>query len=89
MTKIGQNTGRAGRGRPKGALNKTTRTAKEAIAFAGEAIGGAERLVDWIKSDPENEKAFWTTIYPRLMPLQVNGPGENGEHSVIFKTVYE
>lgn len=72
----------AGMGRPKGALNKTTQSAKEAIAEAAEALGGAERLVNWVKEDPSNERVFWGTIYPKLLPLQVNGAGDNGEHLV-------
>ena len=58
-------------GKPKGALTKTTRTAKEAIALAAEGLGGAERLIAWAQSDPLNERAFWSTIYPKLLPLQV------------------
>lgn len=65
--------GRRGPGRPKGSKNKTTLIAKEAIAKAAENIGGAERLTDWIKEDPENEAAFWKTIYPRLLPVQHEG----------------
>lgn len=67
-------------GRPKGVPNKTTQVAKDAIAQAADALGGAKRLVAWAKEDPTNERAFWTTIYPKLLPLQVNGAGENGEH---------
>ena len=62
----------AGKGRPKGALNKTTRIAKEAIAYAAQGLGGADRLVAWAKEDGKNEAAFWTSIYPRLLPLEVN-----------------
>lgn len=62
----------AGKGRPKGAVNKTTRTAKEAIAFAAEGLGGGERLAAWAKEAPENERTFWGTIYPKLLPLQVD-----------------
>lgn len=69
-------------GKPKGAISKTTRTAKEAIAIASEKLGGAERLVEWAKEDPLNERAFWSSIYPKLLPLQVNGAGENGEHLI-------
>lgn len=71
-------TGRFGPGnpgKPKGALSKTTRTAKEAISIAAEKLGGADRLVEWAKEDPANERAFWTTIYPKLLPLQVTGEG--------------
>ena len=38
-------------------------------------VGGAERLAAWVQESPENEKAFWTTIYPKLLPLQVNAKG--------------
>lgn len=66
---------RRGGGRPKGALNKTTKAAKEAIAEAADALGGADRLVAWAKEDPQNERVFWGTIYPKLLPLQVTGEG--------------
>lgn len=65
--------GKAGPGRPKGVPNKTTRIAKDAIAFAANEMGGGERLVAWMKEDAKNEAAFWTTIYPKLLPLQVTG----------------
>lgn len=62
-------------GRPKGVPNKTTQTAKDAIALAAAELGGAARLVEWAKEDPQNEKAFWASIYPKLLPLQVTGEG--------------
>lgn len=62
-------------GRPKGVPNKTTQTAKDAIAKAADALGGADRLVAWALEEPKNEHAFWTTIYPKLLPLQVTGEG--------------
>ncbi len=79
------NTGRFGAGnpgKPKGAISKTTRAAKEAIAFAAEGLGGAERLVAWAQEDPKNESAFWTTIYPKLLPLTVGG--EAGSAPILF-----
>lgn len=66
---------RRGGGRPKGALNKTTKKAKDAIAEAAELLGGVERLVEWAKQDKVNERIFWGTIYPKLLPLQVTGEG--------------
>jgi len=75
-----KNTGRFGAGnpgKPKGAVSKTTKAAKEAIAYAAEGLGGAERLVAWAQEDPKNEAAFWTSIYPKLLPLQVSGDPEN------------
>lgn len=62
-----------GPGRPKGSPNKINKAAKDAIADAAEALGGSARLVDWVKEDPANEKAFWTTIYPKLVPVTLGG----------------
>ncbi len=73
-----KNTGRFGKGnpgKPKGALSKTTTAAKDAIAAAAEALGGAIRMVEWVKEDPANERIFWGSIYPKLLPLQVTGEG--------------
>ena len=71
-----KNTGRFGPGnpeKPKGATRKVTRTALESIALAADKLGGSERLVEWAKEAPENERCFWGTIYPKLLPLQVTG----------------
>lgn len=65
----------AGKGRKPGSENKMTKTAKDAIAAAAEFLGGAERLGKWAKEDPANERVFWSTIYPKLLPLQVTGEG--------------
>jgi hypothetical protein len=69
----------AGKGRPKGARNKTTTIAKEAIALAAEQLGGVDRLVAWAKEDERNEHTFWGTIFPKLLPLQVNAELEAGK----------
>lgn len=69
-------------GRPKGAENKTTKEAKEVIAQAATELGGADRLLAWAKEAPENEKAFWSTIYPKLLPLTVAGDKENPIRSI-------
>lgn len=67
--------GRKTGGRKKGSRNKTTIVAKEAIALAADLLGGVDRLVEWAKEDPDNEKAFWVSMYPKLLPLQVAGEG--------------
>ena len=64
-------------GSRKGIPNKTTAIAKEAIALAAEKLGGTDRLVEWVQEDPLNERAFWTSIYPKLLPLQVQGALEH------------
>jgi hypothetical protein len=83
MATVPINTGRFGKGnpgKPKGATNKTTLAAKEMIAQAADKLGGLDRLVSWAKEDAKNESAFWAGMYPKLLPLQVSGPGPNGEH---------
>ena len=79
----GTNPPAKGRGRPKGALNKTTAAAKDIIASVATELGGAERLLAWVKADPKNEAAYWTVIHPKLLPLQVNGSGDEGEHKFV------
>ena len=72
-----RNIPNGGKGRPKGTPNKTTRSAKEAIALAAEGLGGTDRLISWAQEDPLNERAFWSSIYPKLLPVQVSGDPEN------------
>lgn len=73
---VKDNLTRRGRGRPKGSVNKVGAAAKDVIAEAAEKLGGAKRLIAWVKEEPANERAFWSSIYPKLLPLQVTG--ENG-----------
>lgn len=75
-----ENLTRKGAGRPKGSVNKTTATAKAMIETVADQLGGADRMVAWAKEAPENERTFWGTIYPKLLPLQVHGAGDEGEH---------
>ena len=72
-----ENLTRKGRGRPKGSPNKLGKEAKDVIAQAAAELGGADRLLAWAKEAPENERAFWATIYPKLLPLTVAGDPEN------------
>ena len=75
--------GKGNPGKPKGAIHKTTKTAKDAIALAAERLGGVDRLVAWAQEDEMNERSFWVTIYPKLLPLQVSGTGEDDAIKVI------
>ena len=69
-------------GRPKNSPNKTTTSAKAAIALAAEGLGGVKRLVAWAKASPENERVFWSTIYPRLVPHEVSGSADGAPISI-------
>jgi hypothetical protein len=59
-------------GRQLGTVNRLTHTCREAIEFAGDALGGAERLAEWAAASPDNEAAFWRHIYPRLLPSSLH-----------------
>lgn len=65
-------------GRKKGTQNKSTVYVKDVLEGAAEAIGGLARLIEWIKEAPENEYAFWTSMYMRLLPVHFAGMGKGG-----------
>jgi len=56
------------RGRPKGSPNKVTNLAKQAIQMAFDKLGGVDALVAWVKADKANAFAFYTKVYPKLLP---------------------
>lgn len=68
----GRATGNAGKGRPKGALNHSTRAAKEAFILAAEGIGGVPALTEWGKKNPDK---FWP-LYAKLIPVDVTSAGK-------------
>ena len=65
------------KGRPKGSPNKLTQSVRDAIAQAAEGLGGVAGLIEWAKADEKNKAAFWTKLYPKLLPLQVAGDPAN------------
>ena len=77
-----------GRGRPKGARNKLTNEAKEAILMAFDKLGGVERLVKWIEKDEANETIFWTKIFPKLLPRPAAEPVPPPEPPKMFKGAF-
>ncbi len=78
----------AGKGRPRGAVNKTTKLAKHAIAEAFEKLGGMQALVDWAQADGDNLKVFYATIWPKIIPIQTEVSGPDGE-AIRFEQVRE
>lgn len=80
----GQRPPAAGKGRPKGAVNKTTKAAKEAIAEVFEGMGGAPALLEWAK---KNQERFYTIIWPKIIPLQVGGDPNNPIVHEIRRTI--
>jgi hypothetical protein len=64
-------------GRQKGVQNKMSIMAREVIEQAAAELGGMERLVAWVREAPENERVFWSTMYTKLLPMQVVGYANN------------
>jgi hypothetical protein len=60
-------------GRPKGAVNKLTLPTREAIEYAAQRLGGAERLAAWARENAQHETVFWSRIYVRLLPVNLSG----------------
>jgi hypothetical protein len=57
------------KGRPVGSHNRLTRSAREAIEYCALQLGGGQRLYRWCKESKTNERIFWSSIYPRLLPV--------------------
>ena len=74
-TKSGRGGKRPGAGRPAGVPNKLSSTVKDNVIAVFDRLGGAEHMVQWASDNPTQ----FYNIYAKLLPLQVNGSGENGE----------
>jgi hypothetical protein len=68
MAKAGAAKSRRGPGRPRGSRNKITNLAKQAIQMAFDQLGGVDALVAWVQKDDANAFAFYTRVYPKLLP---------------------
>jgi hypothetical protein len=62
--------------------NKLTTGAKEVIAQVAENIGGVARMTKWVRESKENERVFWSSIYTKLLPVQVAGDQHDPIHQV-------
>jgi len=80
---MGTKPPRAGMGRPKGSLNKTTGQLKDMILQALSGAGGVEYLQ---RQADENPTAFMTLV-GKVLPLQVNhADNEGGKLVVTWQT---
>ena len=75
--------GTPGPGRPKGLENKTTKLLKDVLIIAAEAVGsdgdGKDGLSGYCEDLARNEKKAFAALMGRLLPLQIQGPGEDGK----------
>jgi hypothetical protein len=49
-------------------------------------LGGSRRLAEWARESELNEMLYWTKIYPRLLPLTIQGSGLHGEIELTIST---
>lgn len=83
MPKIGENRGNAGKGRPKGAPNKTTALLKDAILQAAEAAH-AQGMTGYLTEQAKANPAAFMTLLGKVLPMQVTGE-DGGPLQVIVK----
>jgi hypothetical protein len=65
-------------GRKKGTPNKSTAAIKDMIVAALDKAGG----VDYLHTQATDNPAAFLTLVGKVMPMQVTGPGANGEHKL-------
>lgn len=71
--------------KPKGAVNKLTKSAREAFALAFDESGGFAQLTVWAR---ENRTEFYK-LYARLIPVEHVGAGGDGPIATVVKHIYE
>ena len=67
----------AGKGRPKGSVNKTTKSVREAIEAAFQGVGGAEYLMQQAQQNPQS----FMTLLGKIIPAQVQADLTNSDGS--------
>ncbi|MCP5038111.1 MAG: hypothetical protein GY945_10975 [Rhodobacteraceae bacterium] len=71
--KIGKNRGNAGKGRPKGAKNKTTALLKDSILKAAEQAGSGRGLVGYLETQAKLNPGPFMALLGKVLPMQVTG----------------
>lgn len=70
-------------GRKKGTPNKVTGELKDMVLTALDEAGG----VEYLKARAKDSPAAFLTLVGKVLPLQVKGPGDDGEH--VHKVIHE
>lgn len=77
-----ENLTRAGKGRPKGSVNRTTALLKDAILQAAERAGnkcGDAGMVSYLEFQAVENPGPFMSLLGKVLPMQLIGTGENGE----------
>jgi hypothetical protein len=76
--KISPNRGNAGKGRPKGAINKNNAAIKDMVVQALDKAGGVDYLVTQARETP----TAFIGLLGKVLPMQVVGSGDDGSHKI-------
>lgn len=87
MTDSARKPPAAGKGRPKGAVNKTTALLKDAILMAATEAGGEEGLVGYLKKQAEATPGPFLALVGKVLPLQVAGDPDSPVKSEVKVTL--
>jgi hypothetical protein len=74
------------KGRPVGALNKLPAGAKDVLARAYTELGGFERFMQWIESEPEHLAHFYTKMWIKLPPMNIH---VESNKNIVYKSYHE
>ena len=78
---------RAGMGRPKGSLNKTTSILRDAILRGAQNAGGGD-LVAYLTKQAEDHPGSYLTLLGKVLPLNVQGEVNAGDAlSALLNTI--
>lgn len=72
MTETKRKPPNAGKGRPKGSVNKTTKAFKEAVLKVYQDIGGDEFFAEWAKENPTEFYKICSRLIPQEGTLNVD-----------------
>ena len=83
MSKVGESRPKKPKtgGRTAGTPNKVTKALKEAILEAAEG-SHKDGTVGYLKVQARDNPAAFMTLLGKVLPMQINGPGEDGEHLI-------
>lgn len=76
--------GRKTGGRTKGTPNKVTALLKDEILQAADEAHEGGR-VGYLKMQAVENPAAFMTLLGKVLPTQVSGPGDDGEHELVFR----
>ena len=71
--------GKAGPGRPKGSVNRTTALLKDAILKAAEGAGGKKGLIGYLQARADDQPGPFMALLGKVLPMQIGGTGDKDD----------